>query len=320
MKAILDSIQPVIKNSKHVFIRKEGVANFAKSITEEDFKLLELQKDFLLKDASEGEQVALVIVYEAINFCYWGEPKWTVEIDGKFYDGGIALVKALVKGVKDGYPLLKAEYLASLSEKDLRKILSGNVEIPLFKERLKNLRRLGKVLVKKFNSSFMAVVKKGEYDAVKIVEVLVNDFPEVFNDEIDFHGNKVRFYKRAQLIPAGFYDLIQQGLVSFKLKSYEELTAFADYKVPQLMRKFGILEYSKDLAEKIDNKVEIPAGNDEEIGIRAATIWGIELASRILRKKFPQAVPARIDNILWCKGQVKSPDDKPYHRTKTVWY
>jgi len=37
----------------------------------------------------------------------------------------------------------------------------------------------------------------------------------------------------------------------------------------------GILEYIPDLALKIDNKILIPAGSEEEIKIRANTIWPI---------------------------------------------
>ncbi|MBI2267948.1 MAG: hypothetical protein HYU80_00670 [Candidatus Blackburnbacteria bacterium] len=80
------------------------------------------------------------------------------------------------------------------------------------------------------------------------------------------------------------------------------------------------MKYTDELTNKIDNKIEIPSGSDEEIEIRANTIWAIELATKILKEKFPQANAAKVDGIFWFKGQVKSPDDKPYHRTKTIWY
>ena len=122
------------------------------------------------------------------------------------------------------------------------------------------------------------------------------------------------------MVPAYLFDLKELGAISLKLTGRDELTAFADYKVPQILRKFGILEYSKNLAEKIDNKIEILRGSDEEIEIRANTIWAIELATRIIKKQFPQVNAFMVDRFFWFKGQQKSPDDKPYHRTRTIWY
>ncbi|OIP24330.1 hypothetical protein AUK11_03560 [bacterium CG2_30_37_16] len=100
----------------------------------------------------------------------------------------------------------------------------------------------------------------------------------------------------------------------------DKLTAFADYKVPQGLKKFGILEYSPELATKVDSMIEIPKGSDEETEIRANCIWAIELVNKEAKKKFPKSNAASIDKILWFRGQKKLSDDKPYHRTKTIWY
>jgi hypothetical protein len=243
-----------------------------------------------------------------------------VTIDGKNYDGSLGLLRALNKAIKDGVQLLNPTYLSKLTDRELAKILAGNVEIPLFKERLRLLNKLGRDVISKFSGSFTNIIKKGSGNASKIVEVLVTDLPEIFNDVANYHGHEIKFYKRAQLVPAHLFDLRKLNLLSINLTGYDELTTFADYKVPQLLRKFGILEYSKDLAKKIDSKIEIPAGSDEEIEIRASTIWAVELTTRELKKKFPQANAARVDGIFWFRGQVKSPDDKPYHRTRTIWY
>lgn len=321
MKSIIDSVKLVIEKSKFVHINERAILDFSKGVTGKEFEDSEFGPETILpKTATEEQQIALAFVYNSINFCYWGEPKWTVEINGNFYDGSSGMLRAVKNAIENGFSLLDPKYLENLSENDLAKILKGNVEIPLFQERLNLLRELGKNLLEKYNGSFKNVIEKADGGAVKIVELLARDFPKVFNDVANYQDQEVKFYKRAQLVPAHLFDLSKFGLISIPLSGYNELTAFADYKVPQLLRKFGILEYTNELANKIDSKVEIPSGSDEEIEIRANTIWAIELATKILREKFPQANATKVDGIFWFKGQVKSPNDKPYHRTKTIWY
>jgi len=321
MKSIIDSVKLVIENSKFVRINEQAILDFSKCVTGKEFEDSEFGPETILpKTATEEEQIALVFVYNSINFCYWGEPKWTVKINGNFYDGSSGMLRAVKNAIENGFNLLDPKYLENLSEKDLAKILEGNIEIPLFKERLNLLRELGKNLLRKYDGSFENVVGKANSNAVRIVELLAKDFPKIFNDIANYQGQEVKFYKRAQLVPAHLFDLSKFGLISIPLSGYNEITAFADYKVPQLLRKFGILEYTDELANKIDNKIEIPAGSDEEIEIRANTIWAIELATKILIEKFPQANAAKVDGIFWFKAQVKLSDDKPYHRTKTIWY
>lgn len=320
MKIILDSIQPVIKNSKHVRINRKAINDFSKTVTKKDLEGSEYNDETILKHASEEEHVAYSVVYNSLNFCYWGEPKWTTTINKKNYDGSFGMLRALKRAIKEGYQILNPKYLSNISEKDLEKIFRGNTEIPLFRERLELLKQLGKIITVKFSSSFINVIKKGKGNATEIVKVLAKDFPIIFNDVANYQEKGVKFYKRAQLVPAHLFDLKKLGLLSLPITGYDELTAFADYKVPQLLRKFSILEYSKKLSEKIDNKIEIKAGSTEEIEIRANTIWAIELATREVKRKFPQATAVKVDGIFWFRGQIKSPDDKPYHRTRTIWY
>jgi len=321
MKTIIDSVKLVAENSKFVQINEQAILNFSKGVSDKELEGSEFGPETILpKTATEEQQIALAFVYNSINFCYWGEPKWTIEINGNFYDGSSGMLRAIKNAIENGFNLLDPKYLENLSKEDLAKILKGNIEIPLFQERLNLLRELGKNILEKYDGAFKNVVEKAGGDAVKIVELLAKDFSKVFNDVANYQDQKVKFYKRAQLVPAHLFDLLKFGLISIPLSGYDELTAFADYKAPQLLRKFGILEYTNELASKIDNRVEIPGGSDEEIEIRANTIWAIELATKILREKFPQANAAKVDGIFWFKGQVKSPDDKPYHRTKTIWY
>jgi len=86
----------------------------------------------------------------------------------------------------------------------------------------------------------------------------------------------------------------------------------------EVMRKGGV--EAAELATKIDSWKEIEAGSQEEIEIRAATIWAIEQMKKVLAPRFPQITARQLDDHLWSLGQAKSPEDKPYHRTRTIFY
>ena len=59
-----------------------------------------------------------------------------------------------------------------------------------------------------------------------------------------------------------------KGLGSFD--DMDELTMFADYRVPQLLRDAGVMVYSDHLAAIVDNCTELLAGSEEETQIRCA--------------------------------------------------
>jgi len=98
------------------------------------------------------------------------------------------------------------------------------------------------------------------------------------------------------------------------------LTAFADYKVPQVLRRLGVLVYDDDLAHSIDTRQLLPAGGEAEIEIRAATIWCCELIRQAVAEQGESMTAYEIDWALWQAGQTAAPDDRPYHRTLTQLY
>lgn len=319
MDRILKSVERVVRDSSYVSINQHALEAFGDTIQAaelEDVPLLFERDDSL----SLEQSIAFGFVYNAINFSYWGQPKWAITVDGDNYDGGIGMFRALQRGVKSGYELCTAEYLRTIPEDDLRQILRGNIEIPLFAERLALLRALGKHISSRYDGSFTALVDKADWDAVKLVELVVDEMPRVFNDQEDYAGSPAIFYKRAQLLPHHLYELKRLGISKRDVTSMGQLTALADYKIPQLLRKYGVIQYTSDLAARIDSLAEIVGGSREEVEIRASTIWAVELLSRHLKNKALPASAIQIDHVLWYRGQQKSPDDKPYHRTRTIWY
>lgn len=314
---VLESTQPIVEESKYVWINRNKISEFCSKIKQIDFRIeLGIPSNWPLEKYSE-----LILLFNTINFSYWapkGKEKWQIQINGKVLDGAMGVFAALEKTIKEGYELLDGETLANLSRSDLEYILRGNVTIPMLEERLSCLNEAGRVLKKKFKGRYSNLIKKAVKSAVNLVRLLVNNFPS-FNDFVWYNGQKTEFHKRAQLSAKMIHDaLIARGKEGFS--DLGELTVFADYKLPQVLRDKGILVYSKDLANKIDNLVEIPAGSREEIEIRANTIWACEFIKRALRLKFPSVTAPHVDSLLWLASQEKSSTIKPYHRTRTIFY
>ena len=69
-----------------------------------------------------------------------------------------------------------------------------------------------------------------------------------------YQGRKVYFYKRAQIFATDLHAAFgSKGWGRFE--DLDELTAFADYKLPQVLRHVGILCYAEQLAHKVDQKI-----------------------------------------------------------------
>jgi len=247
---ILESIKPVIRLSKFVKIKKENIKVFCNNFRSCDLQYWMEASPFNLSDLSDKEKLNFIFVFNSLNFCYWGEPKWTIEYEGKKFDGAWAMIASLKRALKEGFPVLKADFLAKTKREELKRIFRANVEIPLFEERLKILRENGKILKQKYNGELKNVLEKAKKDALELLQILVSDFPS-FNDFAIYKGKKVFFHKRAQLLISDIYRVFK-GKSYGDLKNIDQLTAFADYKIPQILRKLEILEYASDLAFKVD--------------------------------------------------------------------
>lgn len=317
---VISSIKPVINKAKLVTLNYSAINNLVRKINGKELVSKRIHLNYF-QDWNLHNLIKLTFLFNTINFCFWakrGERKWAIKVENEYFDGSKALFIALEKAVKDNPNLLNGNFLATISLKETKDILSGDPQIPLLKERYYCLKEAGKILKEKFNGSFINTLKESKYDALRLIQILVDNFP-CFNDISTYQGETVAFYKRAQLNSKMVNDiLISRGHRG--LKNLEKLTAFADYKIPQILRHLKILKYRKELASKVDNYKLILPQSPEEIEIRAFTIWAVELIKRKLQEKYSFVTAAHIDSFLWSKTQEKREQMKPYHRTLTIAY
>src|SRR5579871_4105488 len=261
---------------------------------------------------------------DALHFCFWGEPgqpRWQIEWHDQLLDGYYALAAALSRTIEAGRPLWDAGYLANMTEEELADILrpvSGCPEIPLFAARLANAREVGRVLLERYEGQFTRAVESAQQSAVSLALLLAREFSS-FHDVAEWHGQPVPFLKRAQICVADL-NAAFQGQHWGAFTDLDQLTAFADYKLPQLLRRYGVLVYSGELAAQVDQMQPIAPGSEQEIEIRAATIWGVEWLRRALAERGIVRPASAIDYRLWADSQTATPDMRPYHRTRTIYY
>lgn len=320
---VLSSTLPVVQHARQVRLDLDRVEALAARWAAEGWSVPGWYSDLHFYDGTE-RTLNWMLLTDALNFCFWaeaGQPRWAVEYRGQVYDGYMAEAASLMRAIDEGRPLWDAAYLAKLSEAELRTIfrpIPGASEIPLFAERLANAREVGHVLLEKYNGQCAEMVEAVGGNAVLLTQRIVQDFVS-FNDVASYDGAEVRFYKRAQICVSDIHGIFG-GQRWGNLTGLDQLTIFADYKLPQLLRREGVLIYAPDLAERIDRMELLPEGSREEVEIRAATVWAGELLRRALRVRGIQARATEIDYRLWVLSQTKSPDDRPYHRTRTIYY
>jgi len=302
MNKILETTKFVVENSTSVKINKDKIVEFCKNFKHDNHLHWLKASPVSYSHLEDRDKLNFLLVFNSTSFCYWGNPKWTVEYKNKKFDGSWAMVASILRTVENGKPILDSRFRSEISGKEYAEILQGNIQIPLFKERLRITKEVASILNQKY----------------KLLDLIVETFPS-FEDVSEYKGKKVCFYKRAQLLVEDVYQSFD-GKDYGALKNMDSFTACADYKIPQSLRKLGILSYTKELGDKIDGLVQLSHNSPEEVEIRANTIWAVEMIKEELKKSGKDVSSIVINDYLWLMGQHKDEDTKPYHRTITTAY
>lgn len=317
--AVRDSAQAVADEASEVHVNEDAIERFVDQIPPSSLGRSHPDPAAYLGFADGTARTAqYVLVADAMNFSFWGDPKWSVPVEGKLLDGWWGFVAALRRALDQGWPLLDAHWLRGARTEDLARIFRGDGELSLLEARGAHLREVGGVLADRYQGQFAHMVEAAGGSAVRLVRALVRELPS-FDDVAVYRGRPVHFYKRAQITVADLAIAFgHRGWGAFK--DLDQLTAFADYKLPQVLRREGILVYSPALAAQVDALQALEPGSEPEVEIRAATIWAVELLAQRFGARGLRLNAVQIDGLLWDLGQRPDPRDRPYHRTRTIFY
>jgi hypothetical protein len=320
MWEVLETARHVAEKSRRVRINQNALLAFSQNMLETGVQVPPWNYHYHFFDGSE-KTVSYLLVLDTLNFCFWptpGQNKWEVEYETQGLSGYYALAAALKKAIKSGIPLTNAHYLAELSLDEMKHFLDGTGKLQLLRNRLRSLNELGNVLLCDYGGQAFRLVEAAEKSAVTLSRLLAETLPS-FHDAAEYCGQKVFFYKRAQIFTADLFGTFESKAWG-SFSDMDQLTAFADYKLPQVLRHLGILHYEKALAQKVDHQKCLDAGGPEEVEIRANTIWTVELIRQELVRAGHKLRAFEIDWILWNLGQKETFKLKPYHRTVTIFY
>ncbi|MEJ2171041.1 MAG: queuosine salvage family protein [Desulfobacterales bacterium] len=238
---VLSSVQHVVENARRVFLHAGPLLAAARQWG----PMLEASPAWqhpchYFDDTAQT--VRWIFVLDVLNHCFWadpGAPTWSVSYRRHTYSGYWGLAASLKRAVENGVPITRSNYLARLRCEDLQQVFAGNGQIPMLPERLENLREAGRVLLSEWQGDIVHLLEAAGGSAVKTIALVTAAFPS-FRDQALYRGETVTFWKRAQIFAADLYlAFAGRGWGSFR--DIGRLTAFADYKLPQVLRELGAL-------------------------------------------------------------------------------
>lgn len=199
-----------------------------------------------------------------------------------------------------------------LSLDEFKKILKGNVEIPLLEERYRTIVQISEIVKKKMNGNFYNYIKDIR-DDISLFEVIVNNFPS-FKDERAYEDKTIYFYKLAQLLTSDILH-VRERLEKIEIDC-SHLIGCADYKIPQTLRALKIISYSSELSELVDQKREIEVSSLYEVSIRASQL----VVTDYIKNKLDNFDSIDINDFLFLYSKKVKNIVKPYHLCRNVNY
>ncbi len=310
---VLETSKFVVDNAKHVRINYDKANELIDELLKFDNVHYLTKVPYGVYDMNTRDIINFLLIYDSIDFSFWGNPKWTIDANGKDLDGGIALLHCIFNLFNGRDSVEVYKQLENMSLEEFKEILKGNIDIPLLKERHKIVSSIAKIVNKKMNGSFYDYIKDMNTDQ-EIFKTILNNFSS-FEDTRTYKGQIVYFYKLAQLLTSDILHVIE--IKEQKEVDYSSLLGCADYKIPQVMQGFGILEYDTELSSLLETKTEIEENSEYEVEIRASMIVVINYIWEQIDKSIDRI---DINDFIWSKGQDKTKKYKPYHLTRTKSY
>lgn len=278
-----------------------------------------------------------IFLIDLLNFSFWSENtgtarEYSVTYQVKRYTGYWTLCACIRRALDEGLAITSPAFFGNVSDETMRHVFRADDlliqdPIPLFDERLRCMHEAGAVLLDKFNGSFVNCITQANGSCQKLLEIILDNF-SVFQDSNEYRGNVVHFCKRAQILVADVWACFEgKGLGFFH--DIDQITMFADYRVPQALIAIGALEYSQELTEFLKSGVTMEVGDERESEIRACSIWAVELMKRNIITmitergiKNTEVNSILVDFYLWDYAKARSSALKhiPVHRTRSNRY
>ena len=305
---IRDTCYYVVNNSKFVKINYDKLDEFIKEVKYDNLKNWLLFNPCNLLSLNIEKIINLLLVFESIDYSFWGEPKWTIDTKEGAKDGADALLYAMISYVKK----YESVDFSNMTFDEFKEMLKGNTPIPLIEERYKTIVNISKIVNDKMNGSFYNYIKNIRVDK-ELFEIIINNFSS-FKDEREYKGKTIYFYKLAQLLTSDILH-VREKMENASV-DYSNLVGCSDYKIPQTLRALGIIEYNDTLSKLVDQKIELEINSEFEVEIRASQIVVIDY----INKKLNNVKLIDINDYLYIYSKKVKNIAKPYHLCRNINY
>ncbi|KAM7520407.1 hypothetical protein LguiB_019369 [Lonicera macranthoides] len=296
----------VAAHASHVTVDYSGIEKVAESM-KDSIPKVEWDYEGIHYFDNGPLTVQYLFVLDALNFCFWPDKDLS-------YDHLASGLKAALQADKS---VFDADRLQKYTGPQLRELLKWPKPLPLEDERVRLMHEVGLELERSFDGKASNLVESSGKSATKLVALIASHFPG-FRDHTVYKGHQVFLYKRAQIFAADLWGAFKgQGYGEFN--DVSSVTIFADYIVPAVLKQLGVLRYSSALATSIEASNEIGSGSEEEVELRACSIYAVEKMRELIRKKSgKQVLSVELDLWLWSVG-IQCPSLQ-HHRTLSIYY
>ncbi|GKY91692.1 hypothetical protein MPSEU_000141000 [Mayamaea pseudoterrestris] len=320
-------IQYIQNHDEHVTIDRTAIPALAKRIEQQskitwDDEAWHYDAPSSFNELVRKERMALyILALDAINFCFWPLPGYeyanlACSLTGMASQDHDAQ-ETNSQSVSDSF-ILSARSLSEMKPQTMKELFEKHdkqsMAPPDIETRCQLWNQVGNILLERFHGSAWSLIQSADGSATKLVQLLIDHF-EGF---CDFRSD-IWFLKRAQICVGDWNASLQ-----LHLKDLSQLTTFADYRVPQLLRHFEIMNYAPELATRIDQKEELVKDGPEENAIRAATVAAVEYIVEELQTLAPDKVWTAVETdwYLWQVGERMQNEGElsPHHRVRTIYY
>lgn len=322
---VLDSLRPVIENSRDVRTNTDKIVEVASWMAYEELPMPDYHLPLGVGENNPNEAIDFIMVADAIDTAFTDfstHVKFQVDYAGQHWSDSQAMFACIKRAMDQGTPILSGHFLAKMTRPEMARLFAGNIEIPMLEEKTQLWNQVGAVLVQKYDGHFHNFIRSCPpklYDNGNgIIDRLVKEFPR-FCDVSQYQGHEIKFYKLPQLGIWFVYSSLHP-LGKFKLDDIGAMTAFADYIVPVALRLLGITSYSTTLEHAINAYQIIARDAMQEIEIRAHCLYSTALLREEINKLRPpgmQVIIPQIDARLWTHYHTTC---WPHHLTRTIMY
>ena len=131
LENVIDSCKYVMGNAKYVIINYDKLNEFITTINCKELKHWLSNNPYNILDLGIENVINFMLLFESIDYSFWGSPKWTIDTELGKKDGSDALLYVMLKYVREK----SLDNLYNITYEEFKLMIKGNVEIPFIKER-----------------------------------------------------------------------------------------------------------------------------------------------------------------------------------------